>query len=169
MQPGQQEQGGVIYGYRTFGDFGDDANIYYFGRTKVQAVYNMSLEGVPDGVHARQKKMLKSRLRRVGMNAPSRVLLWGRTTNVDRDWDDMKDFLKGHRRRLFNVVQQHPLITNELWVGDNFFTCESHGPEDLGLWVRSVWNLIHEDDVDQQVLVGGGLAEEEEEVQPPVE
>jgi hypothetical protein len=150
------------------GDFGDDATIYYFGRTRQQRAYDMSLEGIAAGVHARQKKMLKHNCRRVGLNSPSRVLLWGRTTNVEKDWDGLKDFLKGHRF----AVDNHPLITNQLWVGDNWFTCESHGPEALGMWVRAVWNLLHEDRLDERVIVGDedeGEESGEEEEQPPVD
>ena len=129
------------------GDYGDDAAIYYFGRSRLAKMYDMSLEGPADTVHARQKKMLKETCRRTGLNACSRVLLWGRTTDLKKDWDDLKDFLKGSR---FSQ-DTHPLVTNQIWVGDNWFTCESHGPEGFGIFVRAVWNRLHEDRADEQV------------------
>ena len=60
---------------------------------------------------------------------------------------DLKDFLKGSR---FSQ-DTHPLVTNQIWVGDNWFTCESHGPEGFGIFVRAVWNRLHEDRADEQV------------------
>ena len=121
------EHQGVIYGFRSFGDFGDDANIYYFGRTRQACVYNMSLDGLADGVHMRQKKMLKDKCRCTGLNSPSRVLLWGRTATVNKDWDDLRDFLRGNRNPLPGASDPRtrpPLLTNQLWVGDNWFTCK---------------------------------------------
>ena len=138
------KQSGIIYGYMPVGNYGDDA-IYYFGRSRLAKVYDMSLEGA--ALCARQKKMLKETCRRTGLNACSRVLLWGRTTDVKKDWDDLKDFLKGSR---FSQ-DTHPLVTNQIWVGDNWFTCESHGPEGFGIFVRAVWNRLHEDRADEQV------------------
>jgi len=157
---------GVIYGYRTVGDYGDDAAIYYFGRSRLAKMYDMSLEGPADTVIARQKKMLKDTCRRIGLNACSRVLLWGRTSNLNKDWDDLKDFLKGNRFAPLSVA--HPLITNQLWVGDNWFSCESHGPEEFGIFVRAVWNRLHANRADEQVLVGDDDDDDDdEEEQPP--
>ena len=130
----------------------------------------MSLEGVPEGVHSRQKKILKDMCRRTGLNQPSRILLWGRTTDLNQDWDDLKDFLKGNR--FLPTQDGHPLITNQLWVGDNWFSCESHGSEGFGIFVRAVWNRLHESRGDEQVLVGDEQddAEQDDEVeQPPVD
>ena len=126
----EQQHTGVVYGYVARGSYGDDASIYYFGRSKQAAMYNMSLEGGPGALHARQKKLLKGRCRRTGLNAPSRVLLWGRSTDLDKDWESIKDFLKGNR-----WARDHPLITNQLWVGDNWFTVASLGPEGFGLFL----------------------------------
>ena len=158
QQPGQeqQEQRGVVFGYRTLGDFGDGAgHLYYFGRSRQRALYELSTEGLADGLQVRQKKALRTKCRRVGLNAPKRVLLWGRSEDVDRDWDELKSFLRGHRRTN-NVVR----ITNQVWVGDNFFSCEDMGPTDFGLWLRTVWD---------RVIYNQEDAEEEEEPQPPVE
>ena len=150
---------GVIYGYRAMGDYGDDAAIYYFGRSRLAKMYDMSLEGPADTVHARQKKMLKETCRRTGLNACSRVLLWGRTADLNKDWDDLKDFLRGNRF----AQDAHPLVTNQLWVGDNWFSCESHGSEGFGIFVRAVWNRLHEDRGDEQVLVGDELEQDDDE------
>ena len=153
----EQQHSGVVYGYVALGSYGDEL-IYYFGRSKQAAMYNMSLEGVQAEVHERQKKLLKDRCRRAGLSAPSRVLLWGRSTDVDKDWDSIKDFLKGNR-----WAPGHPLITNELWVGDNWFTVESLGPEGFGRFVRTVWNTLHSEE--EQVPVGEEEGAEEEEQQ----
>jgi hypothetical protein len=68
------------------------------------------------------------------------MLLWKRTTNVEKDWDDLKNYLNGRRLTMDDV---HPLIINRLWVGDNFYTCESHSPEAFGMWIRKLWNSMH--------------------------
>ena len=145
-------RGGEARGYRAIGDYGDGNHIYYFGRTKLGAAYAMSLEGPADGVHERQKRMLRKKCRRVGLGRPSRVLLWGRSEDVDKDWDALKMILRGH-------TQDDMRLTNELLIGDNWFSCEDHGPDALGTWLRAVW-----DNLQRRVP-----AAEEYEEQPPVD
>ena len=67
---------GVIYGYRACGDYGDDRNIYYFGRTKQAVARACPVSG--EGIFERQKLVLKNRCRRVGLNTPSSMLIWWR-------------------------------------------------------------------------------------------
>lgn len=167
MQPGQQPRQGVIYGYRTLGDYGDTRNMYYFGRSKQTAAYELSTEGLADGVQVRQKKFMRQKCRRVGLNSPTRMILWGRSEDVDKDWDNMKMYLRGHRQE-----SPHPVLTNELWVGDNFFTCADRGPNALGVWLRAVWDRMRE--ADGEAGEDGGDEEDddeqpEEEEQPPVD
>ena len=164
MQPGANYEAekhvGVVYGYRAIGDYGDNTDVYYFGRTKLAAAYAMSLEGPADGVHERQKRMLRKKCRRVGLGRPSRVLLWGRSEDVDKDWDALKMILRGH-------TQDEMRLTNELLIGDNWFSCEDHGPDALGTWLRAVWDdmqrrVRHADEEEQPPV------DEEYEEQPPV-
>jgi len=162
---------GVVYAYVAFGDFGDNATIYYFGRTKIACVRELSLDGDPAMVAGRQKYLIKNNCRRSGLNQPSRIILWGKTTDVEKDWDDLKDILKGWRP----ARAVRPLVTNQLWVGDNWYSCESHGPIEFGAWVRGEWNRMHRNRPDEQVVVGplvpeqSGDAPAEEEPQPPVD
>ena len=71
---------GLIYGYRTKGDYGEysegQGNVYYFGRTRQKDVLDFACVG--EGVHDLQRELLKKKCCRSGLNAPSRVLLWVR-------------------------------------------------------------------------------------------
>ena len=146
---------GVVYAYQAVGAYGSE--IYYFGRTKQQVVYDMSLEGIQDGVHERQARMLYRRCSRTGLHSPRTVLLWGRTEDVERAWDSVKDFLRGNRKL------EEISIKHEAMIGDNWWSCSSHKRQAFGFFLRRVWNVIHANQPGEQVIVDSGAEDSDEE------
>ena len=67
---------GVIYGYRTKGDYGEysegQGNVYYFGRSKQKDVLDLACVG--EALQEQQCELLKKKCSRSGLNAPSRIL-----------------------------------------------------------------------------------------------
>jgi len=127
---------GVVFGYRTRGDWGSfadgEGHMYYFGRTKQAA----ALEHDCDAANAEevQKELLRNKMRRVGLNAPSRILLWAHVSDIDKYWDEFKQQLRGYWMR---VSGTQPLITNQLCVGDHYFTVANMGPGEFGEWCKA--------------------------------
>ena len=135
---------GIIYGYRAVADYGDfsdgQGNIYYFGRSKQQCMLDLDVSG--ENMIQDQKDMLKKKVRRTGLNAPSRMLMWVRVEDIDKYWDDFKQQLRGWRRERDEIDGTSPLITNVLVVGDNWYTVENMGPADFGTWCRAMMQKI---------------------------
>ena len=134
---------GVIFGFRTLGDFGEysdgQGHMYYFGRTKQKCFLELPLTG--EEVEKNQKEMLKTKGRHNGLNAPSRMLMWVRVKDIDMCWEDFRVQLRGWLRTGV-AVKDEPIITNHLWVGDNFYTVENVGPADFGKWCRATMDRI---------------------------
>jgi hypothetical protein len=146
---------GVVYAYKTVGAYG--SGVYYFCRTKQQVVYDMSLEGVQDGVHERQVRMLQRQCSRNGLHSPRTVLLWGRTVDVERAWDSVKDFLRGNR------ILEEVSIKHEAMIGDNWWSCDSHKTQAFGFFLRRVWNVIHANPEEQVIVDSGADSDSDEE------
>ena len=81
---------GVCYGYRAMGDFGDGKHIYYFGRSRQNALY------VPENeLEDKRKRLLISKSKRLGLK-PSRIVMWGTSEKLEKDWDLLRDILRGN-------------------------------------------------------------------------
>ena len=95
---------GVCYGYRAKGDFGDGKHIYYFGRSRQTALYQSILAEdsgrlvyVPENeLEDKRKRLLISKSKRLGLNQPSRIVMWGTSEKLEKDWDILRDILRGN-------------------------------------------------------------------------
>ena len=137
---------GVIYGFRTLGDYGSfadgEGHIYYFGRSKQESFLELPAAG--EDMQKDQKEMLKKKGRHVGLNAPSRMLLWARVNDIDKFWDEFREQLRGWLVPREEIDGVQPRITNQLCVGDNYYTVANVGPEDFGTWCRATMDrLVH--------------------------
>ena len=132
---------GVVFGYRTRGDWGSysdgEGAVYYFGRTKQKAALDLDVNAA--NAVENQKELLRNKMRRVGLNAPSRMLLWVHVSDIDKYWDEFKQQLRGYWMR---VDGTQPLITNQLCLGDHFFTVANMGVEDFGTWCKASMNKL---------------------------
>jgi len=141
------EHPGIIFGYRAIADFGDfsdgKGHVYYFGRSKQQCMLDLDVSGEPNEVHQDQKNLLRRMMRLSGLNSPSRVLLWVRVQDLDKAWDDFREQLRGWRQEREEIEGTSPLITQELLLGDNFYTVENLGPEDFGTWCKAILQILH--------------------------
>ena len=141
---------GVIYGYRTKGDYGEysegQGNVYYFGRSKQKDVLDLACVG--EALQEQQCELLKKKCSRSGLNAPSRILLWVRVCNIEKAWDELRRALRTPYAPFSNDRASEPeppaSITNHLMLGDNFYTVEGLGPNDFGIWIRAVVDKIVE-------------------------
>ena len=131
---------GVIYMYRSIGDYGSFADglgaAYYFGRSKQAAFLDINLVGD----EPKQKEIIVRHARCSGLNRPSRVLLWCRVLLLDLEemWNRVRDNARGHIWRSVPDGQTRPLCTQQCVLGDNWFTVENVGSEEFGRWVRAV-------------------------------
>lgn len=148
---------GVLYAYAPVGSYlesgpqGRGKGIYYFGRSRQDVVYDLSLDGLEDGVQERQKRMLMRRCGRTGLHSPDRVLLWGRSTDLNRDWEVFKDVLRGNH--FVEDLPDLPKMKNELWIGDNWWICESLARQAFGFYLRRTWNVLHANRPNEKVIV----------------
>jgi hypothetical protein len=140
------ENPGIIFGFRAIADYGDfsdgQGHVYYFGRSKQQCMLGLDLSGEQHEVHQGQKDMLRKRMRCLGLNSPSRVLLWVRVQDLEKRWDEFRDQLRGWRDERDAIEGTSPLITNVLALGDNWYTVENLGPEDFGTWCKAMMQKI---------------------------
>jgi hypothetical protein len=141
---------GVIFGYRAGGDYATKG-IYNFGRSTQACMLELRRkDGEDDGEWIRrQKDMLKTKMRRTGLNAPSQMLLWVRVSDVETYWDEFKRQLGGWGGRLQTkatienlalvpIDGKEPLVTQQLDVGDQFYTVENMGVSDFGTWCNAL-------------------------------
>jgi len=129
------ERPGVLYGYRAVSDYGSFADglghVYYFGRSKKR--YAIEAANVEE-----QKMVLKRKIKRRGLNLPSRILLWCIVPNVDHAWDELKEALVWSRKS----TNWSPEITQQCVLGDHWFTVGNMGPEDFGAWCKEITRLV---------------------------
>ena len=125
---------GIIWGYRTMGDYGlysdGEGNAYCFGRSRLRCFIDLDVNA--EDAAARQKQMLKERGRRTGLNMPCTILMWVQVGDVDRWWDESKQELRRPKGSDYGEVV--PEITNQLDLGDNFFTVSNLNPTEFGEW-----------------------------------
>ena len=135
---------GIVYGFRTLGDFGSHSdglgNLYYFGRSKQRCF--LELPGTGEDVRKKQKEMLKKKGRHAGINAPSRMLLWVHVPDIDKFYDLLREQLRGWLQEREEVDGVQPEITHQVWVGDNYYTVSNVNVEDFGKWVRAIMNRL---------------------------
>ena len=81
---------GLIYMYRPLADFGDDKHVYYFGRTKQACMLELKVEDGANSFDAGRLDLLKKKCKCVGLNTPSRVLLWACVSDIDYCWDELR-------------------------------------------------------------------------------
>ena len=135
QQPGYNGSG-TIFGFRSFGDWGEYSEgqgaVYYFGRSKQQALRDAEI-----AADARlQKEALVKRLKFTGLNKPMRIILWiDVPNNLPEVWENFFEHLRGGVR--LPVHEQHPEITNHLWVGNNWFSANI-GADAFGVWCERV-------------------------------
>ena len=118
---------GIIFGYIAMGEYGEysdgEGAMYYFGRSARKCMLRLDADG-PDAKHEK-KEMIKKRIGMRGLNAPSRVLVWERTNDLEKVWDLFKIELSGWRSQrevAEGPVQGRPEITQQLYIGDNWYT-----------------------------------------------
>ena len=155
---------GVIYGYRTKGDYGEyseghqsksyarcfglQGDVYYFGRSKRKDMLDFAClgEGTSTPEHEQQCELLKKKCNRSGLNAPSRVLLWVRVCDLETTWDEVRRALRtpyfpfNHDRA--SEPEPPATITHHPVLGAKFYTVEGIGPYDFGIWMRAVVDQI---------------------------
>ena len=68
----------------------------------------------------------------------------GRVNDIDKFWDEFREQLRGWLGPREEIDGVQPLITNQLCVGDNYFTVANVGPGDFGKWCRAMMDrLMH--------------------------
>tara|TARA_B100000029_G_C17264296_1_gene847459 strand:- start:215 stop:520 length:306 start_codon:yes stop_codon:yes gene_type:complete len=97
--------------------------------------------------------MLRNKMRRTGLNAPGRMLLWARVNDIDKYWDAFRFQMHGWGGRL-PIEGKDPLVTQQLVVGDAYYTVENMSVSEFGTWCNALITKL--------------LEPEQEEVQPPV-
>ena len=134
---------GLIYMYRPLADFGDEKHVYYFGRTKQACMLELKVEDGANSFDAGRLDLLKKKCKCVGLNTPSRVLLWACVSDVDYCWDELRRELVGGwmgTQRLEIEGRddlQAPEVTQYLLLGDNWFGVSNMCPGDFGSWCRA--------------------------------
>ena len=134
---------GLIYGFETVGSFGG-APLYNFGRTRVQDVVQMQRQARAESNEDwanRQKDVLKKRMKRFGLNTPSRMLLWLRVPDLDAAWDELVEHLRGHGT-FMSKAGTIPLVTLQMQLGDHWYTVENLSSEQFGKWIQTVMHLV---------------------------
>ena len=138
---------GVIFGYLAIAEFGSFSDglghAYNFGRTALRDVVSMRRLGSESDVDwaDRQKDALKRRMKRSGLNTPSRVLLWVNVEDLEQTWDELVEHLRGFGS-FMSSAGTAPLIAQQLQLGDNWYTVENLNSEDFGRWCRNITELI---------------------------
>jgi len=127
---------GVVYGFRTFGAWGEDGTIYYFGRSRQALLQDVQLLNNED----LQKEMLVRRLKLSGLNKPAKMLFWLRVVECDvqRLWSGITEHLKANFFIARAPGKKTPLITQHLWVGDNWFSVKNMGEDEFSEWCSEV-------------------------------
>ena len=165
---------GIIFGYRAGGDYGSFrdglgtkagtnralvGHIYNFGRSTQACMLELRRKDGEEAGHwiQRQKDLLKNKMRRTGLNAPSRMLLWVRVSDIETYWDEFKRQLNGWGGRL-PVGTTEPLVTQQLCVGDHYYTVRNMGVHQFGEWCNALLTK----------LLQPAQQEASEEEQPPV-
>ena len=130
---------GIIFGYIAVGEHGEysdgEGAMYYFGRSARKCMLRLDADG-PDAKHEK-KDMIKKRIGMRGLNAPSRVLVWEQTNDLEKVWDLFKIELSGWRSQrevAEGPVQGRPVITQQLYIGDNWYTVSNMLINEFGEW-----------------------------------
>ena len=146
---GETAKRGVIFGYRAVSDYGSfedgQGHVYNFGRSTQESLIELEKkEGETfRELQQRQKELLRSKMRRTGLNGPSRVLMWVRVDDVDKYWDEFKDQLHGWGGRM-QVDGKDPHVTQQVVLGDFFYTVENMGVVEFGAWCNAMFAKILE-------------------------
>ena len=134
---------GIIFGYLAVGEHGEysdgEGAMYYFGRSKKSCMLRLDADG-PDAKHEK-KDMIRKRVGMRGLNAPSQVLVWEQTNDLERVWDLFKIELSGWRSQrevAEGPVQGRPEITQQLYVGDNSYTVSNMMISEFGEWCTEI-------------------------------
>ena len=138
---------GVIFGYRAVSDYGSFGDIYNFGRSTQACMLQLRQEAgeTAGDLAQRRKEMLRNKMRRTGLNAPSRILLWARVSDIDKYWDEFKRQVGGWGGRLpVDAGTAEPLITQQLQVGDAYYTVENMGVSEFGTWCKALISKLLE-------------------------
>jgi len=170
---------GIIFGYRAVCDYGSFSDgletkaatrgyersssprtiknlalvghIYNFGRSTQACMLELRHKDGEEAGHwiQRQKDMLRNKMRRTGLNAPSRMLLWARVSDIDTYWDEFKRQLGGWGGRL-PIDGTEPLVTQQLVVGDAYYTVENMGVSEFGTWCNALISKLLEPGQEEQ-------------------
>ena len=146
---GEATKRGVIFGYRAVSDYGSfedgQGHVYNFGRSTRESLIELEKkEGETfSELQQRQKDLLRYKMRRTGLNGPSRVLMWVRVDDIDKYWDEFKEQLHGWGGR-FQVEDKEPLVTQQLLLGDYFYTVENMGVGEFGTWCNAMLTKLLE-------------------------
>ena len=134
---------GIIFGYLAVGEHGEysdgEGAMYYFGRSRKRCMLDLNAKG-SDAKHEK-KDMIRKRVGQRGLNAPSKVLVWERTNDLERVWDLFKIELSGWRSQrevAEGPVQGRPVITQQLYVGDNWYTVSNMLINEFGEWCTEI-------------------------------
>ena len=132
----EQRRFGVVFGYLAFGDWGDDCSIYYFGRSRQRALGQTVLLGDRD----LQKDALVRRLKFSGLNKPMTMVLWLRVPEEDLDeiWYRVREHLRGNVWKERSGEKVRPVLTQHVWVGDNWFGTGMLSSAEIAEWCLEI-------------------------------
>ena len=138
----RKRSAGIIIGYLAVGKHGEysdgEGAMYYFGRSRKRCMLDLNAKG-SDAKH--EKKDMRKRIGQRGLNAPSKVLVWERTNDLEKVWDLFKIELSGWRSQrevAEGPVQGRPEITQQLYVGDNWYTVSNMLISEFGEWCTEI-------------------------------
>jgi len=139
----RKRSAGIIFGYLAVGEHGEysdgEGAMYYFGRSRKRCMLDLNAKG-SDAKHEK-KDMIRKRIGQRGLNAPSKVLVWERTNDLEKVWDLFKIELSGWRSQrdvAEGPVQGRPEITQQLYVGDNWYTVSNMLISEFGEWCTEI-------------------------------
>ena len=115
---------GVIYGYRTFGEY-PESSVFYFGRSRLQAFYET------EDNEQNQKQILKKLGKKNGLNGAAHVICWKRVANLSQTWLNIKNELLAPSE-FENWVT--PLVTQQTVLGEQYVTVENVHGDYFGSW-----------------------------------
>ena len=142
FQNDENAQPGVVYGFRTVGDYGCYSDglgaMYIFGRTKARAMveYENEIEGQLQH-EINMGELIRNHTHHKGLNSPGHVMVWARVPDVHTGWYTLSDVLKGFVIPTVEVSVPVPIITNHLVLGSNFFSVSNVNEEDFGIWINA--------------------------------
>ena len=132
---------GVVFGFRTLGDYGCYSDglgaMYIFGRTKLRSLVDYEPVGAQLENERNMCALIRERTKHMGLNSPSRIVVWARVPDLYAGWYTLTDVLKGLLIPDVDAGVPDPIITNHLVLGTNYYSVSNMNEEDFGIWVKA--------------------------------